>query len=261
MGKAKVISLFNQKGGVGKSDLTNIIANEIILQEFITNNKVVKVLIIDADNQASIYNRRYNDNCIMENKKEDATSLDRGLEKHIESRLSIIQQQFEYVPYSIIKVTSKEDENKAVKYIKSDLFDYIFIDMPGTLSQTNISKLYEEIEYLYIPTTFESNDVDSTISFINLINFSKPRNIISIKCLFNKYSSQKSKLFQLAKEFILSKTEGIEFSENNISQAKKIFETANSFLPISLKANLVTYGISQDNTDIVFNFTNELINL
>lgn len=243
MKKTKVIAFFNQKGGVGKSDVTNAAANEVILQELFLNKKTVSALVIDADDQQSIAVRRTQDiNAITQT--EFSSPQREETVRAFRKRISLLHTMYPIDTYTLLSVNSEDSEIAAISEIKSGKYDYAFIDMPGTMSQDNIDLLYNQIQYLYIPLSYNVNDANSSIDFYNQIKDMQPENIIQTEFVFNRYSKAKEKAFSNIEDLILEKTgQNVNFK---IMEAKQVFDEANSFVPISLKINLIKNEISSE---------------
>lgn len=133
--EAKIITVANMKGGVGKSTLTSIFAS------YLHNNKKNKTLVIDADDTQQTVS--------MTRKKD----LERGIPEN--------------TLYEILSTNSLD----ASEYITSLIpdFDYIFIDLPGNLKQKGVLSCLIQIDLFIIPTTLSDEDLDATIRFIDLL--------------------------------------------------------------------------------------------
>jgi len=141
MKNTKFIIIGNQKGGVGKSTMTSVMAN------FIANNTSLKVLVFDCDDlQETLYKKRHRE---MEFLKENNLRLKNEA-------------------YQIVKVNSNEFKNVVSKY-EGD-YDFIFIDVPGNLKQTGVIECYLAADYIFMPTDITEQDMDSTISFYNEVD-------------------------------------------------------------------------------------------
>ena len=130
--KRKIAALCNQKGGVGKSTLTSVLAN------YIHNNTKHKVLVLDCDAQKTL-------------------SLQREVE--IASDPNLTKKNL----YNIIYVNSEN----AVEFIENldDDIDVILLDLPGTLLQPGVMSCYLLLDYLFMPTNITNKDISSTIEF------------------------------------------------------------------------------------------------
>ena len=133
---AKIITFGNLKGGVGKSALTTLIANHIV------SMYGKSVLVLDADdNQHSIEAKRDYEKIKIKNYSEDNY-------------------------FKILSINSS-DSKKNIEDFFND-FDFIFIDLPGNLKQPGVLDSYRLVDYLFIPTSLSTEDVDSTINFYKI---------------------------------------------------------------------------------------------
>lgn len=134
-----IASFGNQKGGVGKTVITSLVAN------YIHNNyKKLKIVVIDADDlQSSLYSLR---------------------QKEIEN----LSEKEKKSLYRLLKIGSK-DLPSQIEILQEE-YDIIFVDLPGNLKQPGVITAYYLIDLLFIPSQASSFDLDSTMKFISLYN-------------------------------------------------------------------------------------------
>ena len=131
----KVIVFGNQKGGVGKSTLTSLFANYL----HIDTDEII--CVVDADDkQMSLQNTR---------KKEITEGAD-------DEKL-----------YNLIQINSIDFPSTYENSLKGE-FDYIFVDLPGNLKQPGVLDTFIYTDYLFIPTSLSSFDLDSMSIFVDL---------------------------------------------------------------------------------------------
>jgi cellulose biosynthesis protein BcsQ len=102
-----------------------------------------KILLIDADAQASISALRKRDIelCNLDMEGKEFTLLDanaQAIVKEMRVQFEALFNLKKWNYYSIFSLDTSDDGTSlshAVSYIESGGFDYIFIDMPGTLHQ------------------------------------------------------------------------------------------------------------------------------
>ncbi len=124
----------NQKGGCGKTTLTQLNAKALAYKGY-------KVLIIECDFQKSLSNT--------------ITTLEEvAKEKNLDFK----------PPYEILfsEVTGVEEEAKKA----IDKYDYVFIDMPGTLDKNGITNMLTVADLLIIPIAIGQYDLESTLTFL-----------------------------------------------------------------------------------------------
>ena len=137
---ARIISVANQKGGVGKTTITALLAN------ILGGTYQKRVLVIDADLQATIAMTRVAD---FEKKEENFI-----------------------FPYEIINVEETDTLNEIVQEHRG-LVDFIFIDAPRFTNKDEIIKdainIFAPCDSILIPTQSSSFSTDSMLQFLPVI--------------------------------------------------------------------------------------------
>jgi len=135
---ANIITFANQKGGVGKSTATLLVASTLATDH--------KVLVIDADQQQSIIARRLSDRQLYPDMVE---------------------------PYEIRAKNFKEVQ-ASIEELDED-FDYILFDVPGRLDSTvpiveqEITKFLYLSDFIFIPIAPGNFAMESSLKFIQYI--------------------------------------------------------------------------------------------
>jgi chromosome partitioning protein len=135
--EALILGFANQKGGVGKSTLTHLTAKTLGSKAMGSK----KVLVLEIDKQATL--------------------------NQIRESWSETHENYNY-PYDLITCTLENLLNHLNKENGSK-YDFIFIDMPGTLDKTGILKMLTTADILFIPVSPSSYDVNSTVDFIKKV--------------------------------------------------------------------------------------------
>lgn len=148
-----VITFANQKGGVGKSTLAMLFANWLSEQND-------KVLVLDLDRQGTIHHQRERDKSMFSNQ---------------EYRYEVIQYDID-TPVKQISTTLTQ--------LKSDNKDvFIIIDAPGNLSEDGLVPFLTLVDSVICPFQYERKSLDSTGTFIvvlqklNELNKTSPKQI------------------------------------------------------------------------------------
>lgn len=151
---AKIIAFANLKGGVGKSKLNSFFANFLA-------SKGHMVLVIDGDvsqHTTEIYDR-----------SDDLSEY-----------LSVINYEFE--------------DGDIARFVLNSCssYDYVLVDIPGTIQQSGIVSMLSVFDALIIPTSVAEEDIHSTMKFIDVLKELKNNHDIDIpyKVLINKYEVQ-----------------------------------------------------------------------
>jgi len=192
-----VVSVGNQKGGVGKSVITSFIANYIHQTKQQTG---LEIAVIDGDDlQGSLINLRNEE--LKENPSDNYYRL---------------------VQISSIDIPSQID-------LLKEEFDIIFIDLPGNLKQDGVLNCYLLVDVIFIPTQTSQLDLQSTFDFVKLYK----NEIVSLRDeegektkifgFFNRVRTQ-NKEFKFFQDEQTKANLPIEFMENSIPDAPAIFQ-------------------------------------
>ena len=151
----KVISLLNQKGGVGKTTSTYNLSTALALKGY-------KTLMIDSDSQASLTLMTANDPLKIKNNLPalylGTTKIKKCIYKTTIDNLFILPSSINLSKAEKLAMNEIGRENKikkALNEIKND-FDYVLIDCPPALSLLTINNLVAS-DYIIAPC--EPNDL------------------------------------------------------------------------------------------------------
>ncbi len=211
---SRVISFISQKGGVGKSTVTTLIANLFFFKHQLS------IAIVDADfPQNSISKRREKELRIIKKKK------------RLEHTYHKIYHDLK--PYPIIK-TNLESCAEVIRELKIE-YDYIFVDVAGSLNQEGIIPFLREVNYFYIPILQDDFSTLSALElYMQLTTKIKPvsEEFRSCKLFFNKVPA-KNKMVGIRKNFETN----FEFLDDHIN-AYTIYERVyrSTLFPIPEKA-------------------------
>jgi len=172
-----VISIYNAKGGVGRSTISVLLAN-ILFFEF-----NLKVAIIDAN--APLH-------CIFKSRKREMDKIESG--KSPENKLKAFNELYSNrLPYQIIS-TGINNIPEAILELKSqDYFDFIFVDASDRLQPQHLYKFLLEVNYILIPTSDDEFSLDTAKALHDTIYQKiKPvsKNFKDCQILFNRILGQ-----------------------------------------------------------------------
>lgn len=126
-----VVSIANQKGGVGKTTTLIMLAN------YLAEKK--ELITLDFDFQASLYNFW----------KEETSLIDTP------------------PPYQVIKKDLAESK-KVIQMLKEAADTIFLLDLPGKLDDNNLIPLIESTDVMIVPFTYDKISVESTLVFVQV---------------------------------------------------------------------------------------------
>lgn len=145
------VALSNQKGGVGKSTFT------VLLASYYHYLKGKNVLVVDCD---------YPQHSVKTMREWDIKNVEKN------TRLqSLLVEQFGESgrkAYNILPSTPEEAKETACQFIEhSDLdYDLVLFDLPGTLNTTGVFQSILNMDYVFTPITQERMVMLSSMSFV-----------------------------------------------------------------------------------------------
>jgi cellulose biosynthesis protein BcsQ len=152
--KCLYVAFSNQKGGVGKSAFTTLVASYL----HYTGNK--NVAVIDCDYpQHSIHAMRERDKAMV--------TSNNFYKEMIANQFSVTSKK----AYSV--VTSKPEDaiaaaNSLVRESEKP-FDVIFFDLSGTVSSAGIVQSMMNLDYIFCPITTDRLVMQSTLTFVTTV--------------------------------------------------------------------------------------------
>lgn len=183
----KLIAFSSQKGGAGKSSFTALAASYF---SYVTNKKVC---VIDADfPQYSIVHMRARDLKLIQDEQE---AYFRQLVKVQMAKTGNSYPILKSLPQDVLSLI------ETIK-LKEQTFDYIFIDMPGTLNNTGIIKNLAAMDYVFTPLVANEVELDSALGFVKFIQQKiaegQKFRLKAIYPFWNKYNaSEKNPLYKV----------------------------------------------------------------
>ena len=205
----KFISFSTQKGGVGKSTFTTLVAS--LLHYRMGYN----VAVMDCDYpQYSLHRMREQDlKTVMNNEH---------FKKAAHRQFSELNKK----AYPIIQCKPNEALEKAHQLITETPFpiEVILFDMPGTVNTTGILTLLAQMHHIFSPITADRVVIESTLSFTEVLSNIIAKNtesaIKSVHLFWNQVDGrEKSPLYKIYEQVIVDL--GLNLMQAYISDSKR----------------------------------------
>ena len=155
----KIISLDNQKGGVGKSTLTNILAS------YIHTHTDYSVIVIDGDFLQETMSDIRNKELSYILKLAEKQTVDAGSEWNETIKQLVIDDYLKKV-YKLVTRDTKNIAQSLVDY--RDEYDFVFVDLPGNLSAEGVISVVAAFDVIFVPTDVSYKDLMSTKRFLQM---------------------------------------------------------------------------------------------
>jgi cellulose biosynthesis protein BcsQ len=256
----------SQKGGVGKSSLTNSVILDWSFKELLKTKKMPKILLIDADAQASISALRKRDIelCKMNMEGKEFLSLDATVQTAVKEMRTQFEALFtlrKWSYYSIFSLDTSDDGtslSRAISFIENGEFDYVFVDMPGTLHQKHTMDLFLFINYLIVPMQIGNYDVQSALDFCKLLSSSAFEELKCVRLMFNKYELIKAAKYDEVERDMVVSTKFPFFKTRVKLSAFYSSKGYNSIVPPTFRVNLNTLAVAESKATNIGEFSDEL---
>lgn len=210
------LAIMTQKGGVGKSTLTTILANRL----YYYLNK--KVLIVDCNiPQASVMGNRRRElelfSTIKQKKtnEEELTPKEKAWSKEFERTALALK---EIRAFDVISIEDRQigrDYSKVDEYAKD--YDVILYDLPGSLEDRTLLHTMLSFNYVFVPLEPDAKSglksLATAAGLYNLRNMYKGKsNLQGIYLFFNKVkTSSRQHKEEMASLFQVAAQRGFEF--------------------------------------------------
>lgn len=207
--KTTIIAFSTQKGGVGKSTFTTLIAS--ILHYRLGYN----VAVFDCDfPQYSLMQMRERDlKTVMQNE---------ALKKMAHKQFTSLKKKAYPIFQSRAEVVLEElSEYQATTEV---IPDFIFLDLPGTVNTAGILSTLANVHYIFSPITADRVVLESTLSFTdvltNVLMKKKQTEIKSIHLFWNQVDGrEKTALYENYSKVI--KDLGLQLMKTSIRDSKR----------------------------------------
>lgn len=228
---ARIISFLAEKGGVGKTTLSLVLAN-FLHDLHIRGEKGKKVVVIDADNQKLTWLTRQNE--LANNPDLDPSTL-----------------------YPIVPIPAASVPDRIAEFASAD---YIILDLPGNAAQAGVKEAVTLVDHIFLPMGVSLFDVTSAgyyySGFINKLVTEKKQQFgldVTVNGVFSKISTTDSvfkELYEKGRRGML--IEGVKFLETAIPEQKAAFQkNVSTIIPFS------TYKGSS----LILNFCHEIMEI
>ena len=150
------VALSNQKGGVGKSAFTILLASYF---HYVEN---LNVAVIDCDSpQHSLVRMR----------ERDKKAIDRS--DHYKQQMMAQWERIKKKAYPIIGVRAEKAREAADELVKNSEhpIDLVLVDLPGTVDAQGVFRTIVNMDYVITPITADKMVMQSSLSFSDPILF------------------------------------------------------------------------------------------
>lgn len=215
MKNGTVFSIANQKGGIGKTTST-ILVSTLINEICKTQNQ--KFCIIDVDFQHSISNAR----------KAELNALKASDPNYNDGSL-----------FPIFEIDLDLPKSKStIKTIISN-YDYIMVELPGTIDFINSDYIYSELEYIFIPVFRDDLSYNSTVQYISKLIVPMLKDKVNFKLknfywFFNKYNKRSYSKYDVIEEMLEDFIPNRKM-ENNIMESEELVDTKSTIFPLEIR--------------------------
>jgi len=152
--KSVYVAFCNQKGGVGKSAFTTLVASSF----HYAGNK--NVAVIDCDYpQFSIYTMRERDKSFV------------LANDHLKELLTAQYESIGKKAYTILSTKTEDALSVANEYVSNSdtKIDVVFFDLAGTVSGKGIMTLMLNMDYIFCPVTTDRLVMQSSLTYASVI--------------------------------------------------------------------------------------------
>lgn len=155
MSKTRFVAFATQKGGIGKSTITALVAN------YFHNVKGYNVAVIDCDEP------QYNLADLRDEELELIKSSDYFKAQACEHFKKLGKKSFSVTRSNAVNAL---DDAETVLNETEIKLDFIFFDMPGTIKNEGVMKTLSQMDYIFVPVSADRFVVESAMSFMQLFH-------------------------------------------------------------------------------------------
>lgn len=169
------IAFSTQKGGVGKSTFTVLVAS------YLHYFRGLNVAVMDCDYpQCSVYEMR----------KREIRQLETNL--HYQSKAIALFDALGKQTYPIVCAKPEEGIDKAREFLAGEPtpYDAVFFDLPGTINNDGVLSTFMAMDYVFVPMAPSRMSMESTLSFVipvnEILTEHKEFNLKAIRLFWNR---------------------------------------------------------------------------
>jgi cellulose biosynthesis protein BcsQ len=162
-----MIAFSNQKGGVGKSTMT------VLLASHLRWTKNLNVLVVDCD---------YPQHSLAHMRERDKLAVAKN--DHFKRLLISQFNETGKRTYPIITSTPEEARDTADRFLAEaeEHYDIVIVDLPGTMKSPGVFRTIVNMDYLVTPVIADRMVLQSTLSFSTaLLDFTKSKQGVPLK--------------------------------------------------------------------------------
>lgn len=192
-----IVSVTNQKGGVGKSTITMLLADYLHIKG---TELGLRIGVVDCDD--------------LQN------SLIRKRERETEGLNEEEMKDF----YQIMNIPSKDFADHVE--VLQQVYDIIFVDLPGNMKQDGVMTIYYLIDVAFIPTEASELDIDSTNLFFNQYKeiIQKRKELGFQTSVFGMFNKVNNNLIEFKELYNNRNQLAFPFLDNYIKESKVRFQ-------------------------------------
>ena len=177
--QTKFVAISNQKGGIGKSAFT------VLLAGYFHYLKGKNVLVVDCDYpQFSIHSLRERD--------KQTVAKNETYKQMIVSQFSRLQKK----AYAVLTARPDEAKDVADSFLETSVMpiDVVFFDLPGTVNAKGIFKSIINMDYIFTPIMPDRMAMQSSMSFVatvqDYINLNPKAPLKQIHVFWNRVNNR-----------------------------------------------------------------------
>jgi cellulose biosynthesis protein BcsQ len=225
--KPLLVAFSTQKGGVGKSTFTTLVAS--VLHYRLGYN----VAVFDCD---------FPQHSLMQMRERDLKTV---MQNETYKKLAhLLFTTIKKKAYPVLQCRSEEALIRVEEFVKSSSFpiDIVFIDLPGTVNTPGVLTTLAWVDFIFSPITADRVVIESTLSFTdvltNILMKQKQTSIKAIKLFWNQVDGrEKSSLYETYEKVI--EDLGLSLMKNYITDSKRFRKEGEAAMKTIFRSTLL----------------------